>query len=258
MADNANATNAKKYIEDRRTAADNAAKAEDDRVRGEKDKRYNIGALTPNTSTAELYDLRNINYTNFRGSKGSSADSETVGADGTKTTTTTYKSGASKSYYMHIDYVFSNDLNMSSIKEEYKQTIQPIILNEFQPNEMITIGDFITGPLKFLDKGAAAALGVVGDFAKPATKFMTNVFIDRASKNPEKWLYYKRNRDASKIKAGNDADVWDYIFDPVTKVRNMFRGGKWLNTYELPFFNNNFLEIKSVFSIAISKIMIYL
>ena len=34
----------------------------------------------------------------------------------------------------------------------------------------------------------------------------------------------------------------DYLFDPVTKVRNMFRGGKWLNTYELPFFNNSFLE----------------
>ena len=234
-ADNANAANAKKYIEDRRTAANEAAKAEDDRVRGEKDRRYNIGALTPNTSTAELYDLRNINYTNFRGSKGSSADSETVGADGTKTTTTTYRSGASKSYYMHIDYVFSNDLNMSSIDEKYKQNIQPIILNEFQPNEMIQINDVIGGTLKGLDKVLALGLSVAGDFMKPGTKFITNILIDKVSKDPKS--LYSTNR-----KNNSSPELKDLIFDPVLKVRNMFRGGKWLNTYELPFFNNNFLE----------------
>jgi hypothetical protein len=62
---------------------------------------------------------------------------------------------------------------------------------------------------------------------KYVNKFTTNALIDRYSNNP-KLLY-----DAESV-SGN--------VHPMRLVKKMFENGYWLNTYELPFFGNTYLQ----------------
>lgn len=159
-------------------------------------------------SYGKIFDLRNFsNGQNFRKTaKGKESEM-----------------GPSQSYYLR-DYVFSDSMVASEDDKNYEK-IQPLILSEFQPYEMITIADVIGG---VGDLVANLVNGTVGMFVAPilktAGKCIQNNLINTYSQN---------TKDLYKT----DGRVRSYFAkDPVQTVQNMFNGGKWLNTYELPYY----------------------
>ena len=179
---------------------------------------------TPPIESSKLFDVRNVNGKNFRGwapdvLKGYSE----AGIQLTP----------SRTFYMNQNYLFSDSLAKIGYDfQKFKSTpeIQPLIVNEFQPYQMLSIADLIPGMGDALAGVMASAAKLVGNtVVNIAKNAVHNNFLDRFSADPSQ-LYrqsYKREYFTS---------------DPVTQVRNMFNGGVWLNTYELPFYGKDYLK----------------
>ena len=108
-----------------------------------------------NNNSHVLRDLRNLDYRNFRGYFESNANGERNNynfasrheSDKEKDKRLPLRS-PSKSYIKGRDFMFADTLAAFNSDQTnlFKPEIQPLILNEFQPNEMITPADLL-GPL---------------------------------------------------------------------------------------------------------------
>jgi tetratricopeptide (TPR) repeat protein len=182
--------------------------------------KSNAGALDPN----KLIDLRNVNEKNFR---GWSADAmKGYAAAGISLT-------PSRSFYMNQNYLFSDCLaKIGTDFQKFRSTpeIQQLILNEFQPYQMLSIKDLIPQIGETMGQiGMAAANAVGSNVIAIAKNAIHNNFLDRYSQDPSTLYTTNHKREY-------------FTDDPVTQVRNMFNGGIWLNTYELPFYGKDYLK----------------
>lgn len=137
-----------------------------------------------------------------------------------------------KSYLMSKnDFKFSN-INYPLTNVSIENYVQPIIINEFQPNLIfyltkslldatangvsVIFGDFLPTQLINLVKSPAE------DAAKAIQTSDVNKTIQDMSRNPRKYF----SKDEKYVKY----------------LKHMFSSGVWLNTYELPFFKETYLE----------------
>ena len=145
------------------------------------------------------------------------------------------------------------------LDDSSKPEIQPIILNEFQPDQVILKNALyaqITGIVaKFLgntfgDTNLANKVSAIfdnfGGFFKEQTKVsakkLFNVLTQTYSINPA--ALYQINGNSTSL--GFFGDLTKKILNglgvqnnPIQQIIHLFQTGKWLNTYELPFFNKN-------------------
>lgn len=172
-----------------------------------------------NGGSSNLLDLRNMSGKNFRSIGGAAA------ATGNGITL-----GPSRSFFLN-DYKFAESLTLT---DDLLNTpkIQPIILNEFQPYEMISPADVLNGAGEAVMN---VINGVFGSLAAPvikgAGKIIQNKLIDLYAEDT-KQLYGEGKIRERKM----------FTSDPIQVVQNMFMGGKWLNTYELPYFGGQYLK----------------
>lgn len=184
-----------------------------------------------------LLDLRNINGVNFR-----------------KNENATGNESPSKSYFMNRDFLVIDSLSLKSydtlenpeisnilhgIRENIEKAplVQPLILNEFQPYDMLSPADLMPGGImsKVTQAGQNGAEFLGGNVLISLGKnILMKTNIDRFSKNPE--LLYRMNEGTRKRKY--------FSSDPVQVVQNMFNGGRWLNTFQIPYYGNEYLSAK--------------
>lgn len=165
-----------------------------------------------NNENTKNNDIRNVNGKNFR-----------------------KLNGESRSFYMNQNYLFTDTLlkptlSLNNFKE--KPEIQKLILHEFQPYQSLTIGDCLPGGA--IAEGLSVVGQAVGDILlngilNVGKMMFTNDTIDAVCREPSK-LYSAKH------------DGHFYTKDPIQQLHNMFFKGKWLNTYELPFWENTYLK----------------
>ena len=192
---------------------------------GQKIYKYNVSNTGPNSL---LLDLRN--YHNFRSLNNANAgtDPSTGKPSAFGTGIRAAATSPSKSYYMsQKDFLFAERLDMNVDAVHFSE-VQPIILNEFQPDKITYATELGVGAMQLLGgkvkSGAAGLIGIFGHTLGSgfAGKNLNNAMQEYYSLNP-KALY-----DADAY--GNHGNM-----NPMTFVKKMFKQGKWLNTYQLPF-----------------------
>jgi hypothetical protein len=231
------------------------------------DLDYSVSTFASGKIWDHLHDLRNINYKNFRGDKPT-PEQEKMKTN--KMTTDEKLNRAvlgnrqisfSKTFKMNKDFLINDTLSLYKDLEVDEGTsvmgmssglvtkplVQTLILNEFQPYDMVSPADIIPGfanaGIEFAQQGAAMlggnALIVLGKYA------MTKATIDDISLNPNTLYGLGAKKRERKY----------FTKDPVQTIQNMFNGGKWLNTYEIPFYGREYLESKNkgTWSIGDSK-----
>lgn len=187
----------------------------------------------------EIEDLRNINGTNFRsvaqnnGVVNQRSLNVMNGGDA--------RVSPSRSFYMNEDYLFTDSLaspTLDSASFASKPELQTLILSEFQPDDMLSVADLLP---KSADKLAAVgeAVGKIGGNVAVAIarNSIVNGFIEEYSKDPNK-LY---NMQFSGASSGTRKRHY-FTPDPVQQIQNMFNGGRWLNTFEIPYWGNAYLK----------------
>lgn len=189
-----------------------------------------------------LEDLRNLDGKNFRSvaHQNEKRIDDTGGLNAMKGG----DAGVSpaRSFYMNEDYLFTDSLTSPTLDAATfasKPELQTLILSEFQPYNMLSIADLLPGAADAM-AGAMNTVGkLVGQTAISIAKnALINGQIDRFSKNPSE-LY---EMGYSGAENGGTRERKYFTPDPVQQVQNMFNGGKWLNTYELPYWGNMYLK----------------
>jgi len=167
----------------------------------------------------DLFDLRNINGKNFRGI----GNAQLVTKD-------SYTLSPSRSYYLS-DYKFADSLTLVDDLISNPK-VQTIILNEFQPYDMLSPADVLINLGSFVGKAA----GMIGKpFLKLGSYFLTKHLVNYYSKNTKD--LYGTSDDQIRTRKY-------FTSDPIQVVQNMFNGGRWLNTYELPYFGRRLFKSK--------------
>lgn len=153
----------------------------------------------------------------------------------------------SKSYYMSAnDFLFTDKIQISKNSNDItpiygtETAIQPIILNEFQPDSTVwntsyisfaleTAATFIPGARDLINFASSTvqAGAKTGAFAN-TSKTWANYLLSDFSIMPEN--LYGLNATGNKK---NNPMHWIYT---------LFESGRWLNTYELPFFSDVYLQ----------------
>jgi hypothetical protein len=144
-----------------------------------------------------------------------------------------------RSFFMSSnDFVFSNTFTMTNTINNSGTSVQPIILNEFQPlpyrdmvfmlNDLLSFGAGIVNGFSGGSAGDVAEK-IVEVVSGPISREVTGQIIKSISENPRELYHSGAMNDTSRL-------------HPMTWVRKMFEKGKWLNTYELPFFGNTYLQ----------------
>jgi len=208
--------------------------------------------IANNKNQILLEDLRNLNYKNFR----SYYDNLDITSDNNNNAINWIRENKnirspSRSYIKGKDFMFADPyVNFINSKSEggsdeeegtLKPEIQPLILNEFQPNEMISPNDLL-GPLMNTIFSSFGKFGkfIVSPVIKTGGKITTNAKIDYYSVASEELYGTGTSNPKYKFRKRQY-----FTSDPVEMVLNMFgNGGKWLNTYELPYYGNDYLEAK--------------
>lgn len=186
-----------------------------------------------------LVDIRNVK--NFRASNiTTDAKVSVIEGQNIINPTTADGSCASKSFYMsRNDFYWSQnykDIVDQRVKSE-RQSIQNIILNQYQPTLQYNIGSEIFGGVdqwtgEKVDQGLQnlsdkAGFDGLGDFIKWGVNkgaiWLYNEKLDVIGKAPQR-LYGEENYNSA--------------MNPMYYVEHLFNNGTWLNTYELPFIEN--------------------
>ena len=189
-----------------------------------------------------LEDLRNLDGKNFRSVARQNA--KRVEDNGGLNAMKGGNAGVSpaRSFYMNEDYLFTDSLVSPTLDASTfasKPELQFLILSEFQPYNMLSIADLLPGAADGMAKAMNAVGKLVGQTAISIAKnALINGQIDRFSKNPSELYEMGYNGSAS----GGTRERKYFTPDPVQQVQNMFNGGKWLNTYELPYWGNAYLK----------------
>lgn len=154
------------------------------------------------------------------------------------------------SYLMsNNDFLYCDILDMNA-KEDFmsKPEIQKLVINEFQPYDNIFLGQAIEGVVGGLSKivgGFFAAIGNLGGRA-----LLKNYLIDNIAKNPADFYANSAVYDSYGNYIAGEAEAAGaglaaftlFQTDPMLRILRMFSNGHWLNTYELPFYGNNYLD----------------
>ena len=172
----------------------------------------------------DLFDLRSI------GGKDRSINFRGIGKAQNTVSTSEYTFSPSRSFFLS-DYKFADSLTLNTdIVTNPK--VQPLILNEFQPYDMLSPADVLDGVGNMLIKLANSFTGcLTTPILKAGSYFISKALIDQYA------------TDTSKIYGnGTTRERHYFTSDPVQVVQNMFNGGRWLNTYELPYFGGDYLK----------------
>lgn len=156
--------------------------------------------------------------------------------------TTSLQAGTnpSKSYYMTAgDFLFAEDFDLN-VDQNMSIQYAKLVINEKQPMQLLQAGkviDSVTTMLKEfggekVEKVINTVFNIAGKIAQMTNDALTNILAMRYSINPA--LLYGDNGNASKSPNGK--------MDPIKIYRNLFQAGNWLNTYEVPYFNENYIE----------------
>lgn len=196
---------------------------------------YTIQTDTFNPAVGAHSDIRSV-YQTFRQLTG--------GADG---------AAASKpiSYKMsNNDFLYCDTFELNSSSFTSKPEIQKIVLNEFQPYDQIFLGQTLQGLLGGILNfagGVGKALGEAGLRAGLKNKYIQEVARDPAGfysgygKYNQVGEYVGAKAEGGKV--GKLNSVLGLVQeDPMLRIIRMFTNGFWLNTYELPFYGNTYLE----------------
>lgn len=139
----------------------------------------------------------------------------------------------SQSYYMSSnDFLFSEKIDCVIDDYNLNSMVQPIVLNEFQPDETVYFTKLASNLINNTKGGAKIADNITkilaGTIGEAISKNTENVLAELIAQNPDSLFNYAE----SEYKAAN----------PLTSVFKLFPNGRWLNTYELPYFGNVYLE----------------
>jgi hypothetical protein len=223
--------------------------------------KYAIQTFAENDKNPELFDLRNICNLNFRGygdevgKRNAEINSNEFFLKGERR-----KMPVSKTYVMNKDYLITDtlalksydDIKNSGISEaisgwhenlKNKIEIQPLILNEFQPYDVLTPGDLIPGIINSLIEGGQKIGGeAVGIGVSVGRHVLMKKQIESIAANPSQLYNTSHTKTGGEIKLlENVRDRRYFTEDPVQVVQNMFNGGKWLNTFQIPYYGNDYL-----------------
>jgi hypothetical protein len=151
-----------------------------------------------------------------------------------------------KSYFMSAgDFLFSSSLQLDP--NHSNSHIQPLILNEYQPllwkDMRWAIIDGIYEFAESMVNSIPVAKKVMEVVDKAGVKGAVsreyvNTHIKKISENPES-LYGSNGRYST---LGDSAL---FAENPMALVRKLFERGRWLNTYEIPYFGNTYLEAQN-------------
>jgi len=201
-----------------------------------------------NAPNREMYDLRNFH--NFR----SNNNYQQLNGQAK------ISPNPNRSYYLS-DICYSDSINYTGRDKQLNPDVQTIVINEFQPNLTMNIGKV----LATLTDSLLSKLGKGIDTKSPdslasiLSQTISNVgapklrqeAINLYSEKPN-LLYGSNGKSLSgDVLLGKSSGVFATLgkellnnlkLDPMEQIRYMFQGGKWLNTYELPFFNDTYLE----------------
>ena len=174
-----------------------------------------------NNADSRLVDIRNLpSNKNFRTFYNTKLDSNNMDL---KT--------PARSYFL-TDYKFAESLTLvNDLQKEPK--IPMLILNEFQPYESISPGDILNGLGEFISKVVLSMFGFAGEpILTGGGKLITNAFINKYAKNTRQIYTDAATRGGPKY----------FTSDPIKIIQNMFMAGRWLNTYEIPYFGGQYLK----------------
>jgi hypothetical protein len=223
--------------------------------------KYAIQMYSESNKNPEIFDLRNICNKNFRGFEDNipqinrEINSNEFFLKGTKK-----QMPVSKTYIMNRDYLITDtlalksydDFKNSAINEvisgwheilKNKIEIQPLILNEFQPYDVLTPGDLIPGVINAIfDAGKKIAGDVAGVGVSIGRHFLMKKQIESIAADPSQLYNTSHTKTGASIKLlENVRDKRYFTEDPVQVVQNMFNGGKWLNTFHIPYYGGDYL-----------------
>jgi hypothetical protein len=124
-----------------------------------------------------------------------------------------------------------------TISDEYKTYIQPIVLNEFQPDQIVYTSKLIGGALE-----VAAKFFKIDHIVDAAGKILVNELTMGNALNALTAMYSKNPSSLYDISDKNIAT------NPMESIIRMFTRGKWLGTYELPFFSSTYLQSNTAYN----------
>jgi ribosomal protein S8 len=205
--------------------------------------KYAIQMYSDSNKNPEIFDLRNICNKNFRGFDDNTAKiNREINSNEFFLKGTNRQMPVSRTYMMNRDYLITDTLALNSHNDfknpvineiigglhenlKNKMEIQSLILNEFQPYDMITPGDLIPGVLDELAKLGNKAVGEsIGIGVSIGRNFLMNSEINRIANNPS--LLYGKSEDGNENELKNVRDRRYFSSDPVQVVQNMFNGRK--------------------------------
>jgi hypothetical protein len=216
---------------------------------------YQIASFASGKNYSKLFDLRNINDKNFRGNsilKDAGLENNSMITDSTLNVMTNGNRvlNNSRSYIYNKDFLINDTLSLYKdleIDHGYrvagissglitKPLVQSLILNEFQPYDVISPADVLPGAVGSIvgvlqTTGDLLGGNVIVALGKHA---MNKSKVDDISLNPSQLYGLGAKTRERKY----------FTSDPVQVVQNMFNGGKWLNTYELPYYGKDYLKGK--------------
>ena len=189
--------------------------------------RYNI-ERSPSNQT--MYDIRN--YNNFRSSNRTTSTNPTTAEN------TNY----SKSFYMsRNDFYWSQNYNdiKDQLNKTERQSIQNIILNEYQPTLQYNLGSDLFG---LIDNLAAGGVKLFVDHLG-MNETLTKIGGLAASYGAGKYAEYEYNKTLNNYSEHPEqlynAQQYAKKINPMYYIERLFNKGRWLNTFELPFVANS-------------------
>ena len=189
--------------------------------------RYNMQRVPSNQT---MYDIRN--YNNFRSSNRTTSTNPTTAEN------TNY----SKSFYMsRNDFYWSQNYNdiKDQLNKTERQSIQNIILNEYQPTLQYNLGSDLFG---LIDNLAAGGVKLFVDHLG-MNETLTKIGGLAASYGAGKYAEYEYNKTLNNYSEHPEqlynAQQYAKKINPMYYIERLFNKGRWLNTFELPFVANS-------------------
>lgn len=223
--------------------------------------KYAIQMYSESNKNPEIFDLRNICNKNFRGFDEDTAKiNREINSNEFFLKGTGKQMPVSRTYIMNRDYLITDtlalksydDFKNSAINEvisgwhenlKNKIEIQPLILNEFQPYDVLTPGDLIPGVINaILEGGKKLTGGAAGIGVSFGRHTLMKKQIESIAADPSQLYNTSHTKTGASINLlENVRDRRYFTEDPVQVVQNMFNGGKWLNTFHIPYYGGDYL-----------------
>ena len=124
----------------------------------------------------------------------------------------------SRSYFMsNNDFLFSENLDMT-INEDYKTFIQPLVLNEFQPEQITYLSKLLVTALGSKSDNVAKAIGVEKIWEASKEIFTGLVINEQSLTSISNRLTDKYSKNPSELYSNN----LNSSVNPMTQILRMF------------------------------------